>query len=159
MRSHSPATAAGQVIAENQDPATRLRSPPSHERTTGNKVPTATIAVTVPSSATATRHHHTWSRLTRCVGRDRVAATIMTTAIPTSRMSRARPTALASAKACTDPVAPDRVSTAPMMASGKGTAAATTAPRPGRSPGLMWRATVTASHGTSAVFSTGSHAQ
>ncbi len=73
--------------------------------------------------------------------------------------------ARASAKAWTDDVAPDRVNRLPSSASTKGrhaspaTATRDTGGRSVRAPRAACSSTVTASHGSSAVFSTGSQAQ
>jgi hypothetical protein len=134
------------------------RSPPNQPSSTGYSVPTRTTARAAPS----TMHAANVPRVgAPAPGAGRAARRIDTTvaaAAATVSNVRARPMDRASAKAWTDDVAPERVSAEPSKASRNGsTTAALPHPDSPRRP--TCNATVTASHGSSAAFSTGSHAQ
>ena len=93
-------------------------------------------------------------------GRRGVRATVspMATAVATASPASAQPTARCSAKPWIDGVAPERTSTDPIVASSHGAEASTTATR-GLASGPPCTAASAASHTSSDVFSTGSHAQ
>lgn len=134
------------------------RSPPNHPRSTGYNVPTRTTARPAPS----TTHAADLPRVGApkpAAGRAawRIDTTVATAAASASNV-RARPMDRASAKAWTDDVAPERVSAEPSTASRNGSTTAAL-PHPDSLRRPMCSATVTASHGSRAAFSTGSHAQ
>lgn len=153
-----PTRTTGASAASKKPGATARRSPPNHPRRTGYRVPTNTTTSATPSTTHAASRPGP-SELVPAAGRPaRRIATPVATATATVSSVNARPMDRASAKACTDDVAPDRVSAAPSDANRNGsTTVARAQPDALRRPAC--NATVTAKNGSRAAFSTGSHAQ
>jgi len=153
-----PTRTIGAIAPLKNPGAMARRSPPNHPRSTGYSVPTRTTARPAPSTTHAANLPRVGAPAP-AAGRAarRIDTTVATAAATVSNVS-ARPMDRASAKAWTDDVAPERVSAEPSNASRNGsTTAALPHPDSPRRP--TCNATVTANHGSSAAFSTGSHAQ
>lgn len=153
-----PTTTIGANAASKNPGATARRLPPNQPRSTGYRVPTRTTTRAAPSTthpASLPRPNGGPAAAERATRR--IATTVTRPATTVSSVN-ARPMERASAKACTDEVTPERVSVDPRRANRNGsTTEALAHPDALRRPACS--AIVTASHGNSAAFSTGSHAQ